>query len=385
MAVGLKVRRLLARTAAPAPEFVACEAIRSSPRSAVVRLWPAGGWQGHDRLIAKRAVGAGADERFCKEVVALRLLGELDISPAVAPRLFAWDRAELLVVLEDLGDQSLATALLGDNRAAAHAALVDYAAALGRMHAGTAGCEARAIAIADEFALDLAKRGNSRTSRIDGVAFQKLCTNAGVSVDAAFDDDVRRVQTWLLNSGRFRALTHGDPCPGNERRTPGGIVFFDFEASGFDHVFLDAAYPVMAFPTCWCAGGIPAAVLAESQAEYRQALASRFPDAEDDTTFLQELQYASARWLLAADTLVPRSQRGGEDHFVSLLAADWCWGRSTARRRLLHRLGAFVNLADASGELCALAATAARVRRALASLWAADARTLPEFPAFATD
>src|SRR5690606_26468423 len=100
------------------------------------------------------------------------------------------------------------------------------------------------------------------------------CEAVGVVVDAAFDSDVQQVDALLAAPGPFRALTHGDPCPDNERLGPGGVVFFDFEAGGYDHAFLDAAYLVMAFPTCWCVGNLPPEVLAEGQAVYRQTLAT---------------------------------------------------------------------------------------------------------------
>jgi hypothetical protein len=376
------VRRLLEQTAPSAPETVEIRAVRSSPRSTVLRLRLEGTWWGGDRLIAKQAVGDGATERFGRELVALRLLAKLDLHPPVAPKLLAWDSAARLILLEDLGDRSLATALLGKERAAAHEALVDYAAALGRLHAGTVGQEACAHAIRQELAMDFAGAANPRKIQSDGGCFRRLCEAAGVAVNAGFDDDVQRIQTLLATPGPFHALTHGDPCPDNERRTVGGSVFFDFEASGFDHALIDAAYLVMASPTCWCVGNLSAEVLSRALAVYRQTLATGVPEAEDDATFARHLLHASARWLLDGDTLVPRAQRGDSKRFMELLAADWPWGCSTARQRLLHRFHAFIQLAESVGELRGLTATTARLHRALVSRWPSDVHRLSDYPAF---
>jgi hypothetical protein len=314
--------------------------------------------------------------------VALRLLATLDIDPPVAPRLLAWDSTERLFLLEDLGDHGLATALFGQDRAAAHTALVNYAAALGRLHAGTSGHESRATAISQVLAVAPVGLGNPRDSQRDGVGFRRLCEAVGVAVDATFDDDVHRVEALLAAPGPFRALTHGDPCPDNERRTARGIVFFDFEASGFDHALLDAAYLVMAFPTCWCVGTIPPEVLAEGQTVYRKTLATGVTQAADEATFARHLLHASARWLLAGDALVPRAQRGDGSRLMALLATDWPWGPSTARQRLLYRLRAFTRLARTVDDLRGLAATAVRLHHALVSRWPADIHKLADFPVF---
>ena len=187
---------------------------------------------------------------------------------------------------------------------------------------------------------------------------------------------------WRLSGGRASPLTHGDPCPDNERQTARGIVFFDFEASVFDHALLEAAYLVMAFPTCWCVGTIPPEVLAEGQAVYRQTLATRVTEAADEATFSRHLLHASARWLLAGDTLVPRAQRGDGSRLVALLAADWPWGPSTARQRLLYRLRAFARLAHTVDDLHGLAVTAERLHHALFARWPTDVHRLANFPAF---
>jgi hypothetical protein len=363
------------------PQVVDVLAMRSSPRSVVRRLRLRGTWCGHDQLIIKQAVGEGAAKRFVWELAALRFLASLDIDPPVAPRLFAWDASAQLLLLEDLGDHSLATTLLGQDRAAAHTALVAYATGLGRLHARTAGRESGAAAVGEALEAAPEYLGNSRGG-CDGVGFRRLCEAAGVAVDAAFDDDLHRVDALLTAPGAFRVLTHGDPCPGNERLKHRGVVFFDFEASAFNHALLDGTYLNMAFPTCWCVGAIPPEVLSDAQAVYRETLAAGVPQAADAAIYSRHLLYASARWLLTGDAVVPRAQRGDDGHLLALLAADWSWGPSTARQRLLCRLLAFRKLALATNDLLGLAEIAFRLHRTLASRWPTSVHSLANFPAF---
>ena len=130
------------------------------------------------------------------------------------------------------------------------------------------------------------------------------------------------------------------------------------------------------------AGDLPPEVLSQGQAAYRQTLAAGAPEAKNDALFVRHLLHACARWLIDGDTLVPRAERGDSNQFLKLLKADWPWGCSTARQRLLHRLQAFVQLAHGVGELRAFAATAARLHRALASRWPSEVHRLANFPAF---
>src|SRR6202012_5966774 len=124
-----------------------------------------------------------------------------------------------------------ATALLERDPAAARAALVAYATGLGRLHACTAGREAQLNALKQEMSVQFAYAHHTRDHR-DEVDFRRLCELVGVTVDAAFDDDVQQVEKLLAAPGPFRVLTHGDPCPDNECMTENGAaLFFDFEAS----------------------------------------------------------------------------------------------------------------------------------------------------------
>lgn len=292
----------------------------------------------------------------------------------MAPQLLAWDETRQILLLEDLGERSLATTLLGSDRAAAQAALLACATALGRLHAATAGDETPAAC--------LALPGNARALPRDTANFRQLCTAAGVAVAAGFDADIAAIETTLNTPGSFRALTHGDPCPGNERLLGSDARLFDFEAAGYDHALLDAAYLTMAFPTCWCVGTIPAETLAAALGAYRQALAQHVTAAADDTLFFRHLLHASARWLLTGDAIVPRAQRTDGSQLQQLLKTDWPWGPATARQRLLHRLQTFIRCAESTDALPSLRTTAARLRVALIDRWPDCPSNLPNYPAF---
>ena len=339
------LHRFLAQVGAPQVSLL--EVLPNRPRSAVRRLQLTKPWHGHEWIIAKQVVGLEETARFDRELASLRLLSSLNITPTVTPQLLAWDAASHILLYEDLGDRGLGTTLLGQNQAEAHAALLAYVSALGRMHASTASIQQHDGCFNTP--------GNPRNIQRDSLSFRGLCEAAGVAVDIAFDADVNQIETVLNSPGPFRTLTHGDPCPDNDRLSDSRIMFIDFETGGFDHALLDAAYFTMAFPTCWCVGALPLNVLAEMHTTYRHALAAGVPEAADDLIFSRHLLHACARWLLDGGTLV---------------------------QRLLHRLQAFTRLAEGADILLGLTATTKRLYHQLASRWSYSEQPLAGYPAF---
>src|SRR5262249_10829632 len=106
----------------------------------------------------------------------------------------------------------------------------------------------------------------------------------------------------LGNPGPWLSLVHGDPCPDNALLVDGRIRLIDYEWARPSHALLDGLYWRMGFPTCWCAGRIPADVAARVDAIYRAELARKMPLALDDAAseaahVLPGMNRAARAWL----------------------------------------------------------------------------------------
>jgi hypothetical protein len=103
-----------------------------------------------ETIIVKRTLGMGRagdvpgqpdspTVRFFNEWASLAFLGEIAGDPPIAPRLYGSDRAEGVLVMEDVGDvMTLSGSLLGDDPVAAETDLLAWATTLGRLHGRTA-------------------------------------------------------------------------------------------------------------------------------------------------------------------------------------------------------------------------------------------------------
>jgi hypothetical protein len=294
-------------------------------------------------------------------------------APRISPRLYGGDLKAGVLVLEDLGGgQSLADALLGDDAAAALAAFTAFGRSLGRMHALTAGREA-------EYAEALESLGRAP---LDRTAVHRRLRAEIEKLPATFDefefewspgmvDDVQLVAASMLEPGPRRALTHGDPCPDNDRLLDGGMVLLDFERAGFRSAAVDGAYARVPFPTCWCTNRMPEYVREGFETAYRLELMKGVPEAGDDAFFERSLTEAAGWWLIAnANSLLPGALR-----------FERRWGISTVRQRLLYRFEEFSRLSAKSGYLEALGTWAWLMHERMKVLWP-EVQDMPVYPAF---
>jgi hypothetical protein len=297
-----------------------------------------------------------------------------DRSPG--PRFYGGDKTAGLIVLEDLGAGStLADLLLGVDAAQAEAALISFAAALGRMHALTVGK-------ADEYASVRGALAQGATSEKASLArsnlderidrFKQGCDTLGVQVPAAFENERGLVMASMQDPGPFLAYTHGDPCPDNALYFKGPMRLVDFEFGGFGHALLDAAYGRMPFPTCWCVNRLPEAIPERMEFAYRAELVKGCPEASDDKLFYRAFVEACAYWMITTTASL----------LQQVLTQDSQWGIATLRQRVLMRLDAFVQVAEQFGYLKAMAAAAAEMAVRARALWPPDADAVPPYPAF---
>ncbi|MFJ9038872.1 aminoglycoside phosphotransferase family protein [Streptomyces sp. NPDC102406] len=308
--------------------------LSSSPRSHVWRVELPG-----RRVVVKHVVDSpGAEERYLREVTALRLAARSDAP--VVPALLATDPGNRVLVLEDLDEGSPPADWI-----------VGYAAALARLHAAARPEDAGALP------------RWSGPDEADVASFLGLAGVLGVAappgVRGELDDLVDR-----LGRAAGHALLHGDPCPGNDLHTPDGVRFIDFEGASLGSGLMELAYLRIGFPTCWCVTSAPAPLLDRAESAYRAAWR-----AATGAALHGDLADACAGWLLRGDALVERAHRGTVDHLARIPDEDWTWGTVTARQRLVHRLGVVGRMTDGHPSLSALGRLSTELRHRMLNRW----------------
>lgn len=308
--------------------------LASSPRSRVWRVELAAG-----PAVVKQIVGgADADERYSREVAALRLAARAD--PPVAPALLAADPAGRVMVLEHLG-----------HRRPASDGIVGYASALARLHAA-AGPGVTAV---------LPRWKGPGASDTD--AFLRLAGRLGTPVPPGVPAELDAL-VGRLAQAPGHALLHGDPCPGNDLHTADGVRFVDFEQASWGSGLVELAYLRIGFPTCWCVTAAPPPLLERAEDAYRTTWRA---ETGDDLPL--DLADACAGWLVRGDALVERAHRDGTDHLARLTAGDWTWGTATARGRLAHRLAVVARLTADHPALGGLGTLSAALHHRLRTRW----------------
>jgi hypothetical protein len=308
--------------------------LASSPRSLV--------WQvdlaGTPAAVKQVVDGPGADGRYERELAALRLAARAD--PPVAPALLGADPGRRVLVLEWLSGGRPADDWV-----------VGYAEALARLHAVTTADDAGAL-----------PRWAGPGGR-DVAAFLGLAAALGARVPprvpGELDDLVSR-----LRQDQGNALLHGDPCPGNDLHTGGGVRFVDFERAALGSGLVELAYLRIGFPTCWCSTAPPAPLLARAEAAYLATWR-----AATGTEAAGDLADACAGWLLQGDALVQQAHRGKTDYLALAVQRDWRWGTATARQRLAYRLGVVAQLTAGRAELAGLSQLSADLRVRMLARW----------------
>jgi thiamine kinase-like enzyme len=311
-----------------------------------------------------------------RDWAALEFLQDRLPEAPVAPRLLAGDLDAALIVMEDLGQgESLVEALLGSDRSKAERQLIEAAQVLARMHGTTFGHHDAYREMRLRFGPEepsLALMPADWTSRLDQGVRQ-----IGIEPDAETLIAVESILEQVRRPKGFFTLVHGDPCPDNWVVSGDGLRLIDFEFSGFGYdgfalATIDAVYPRMCFPSCWCAGSVPSSTVEAFEQSYREELARYCPDARDDRAFNDAMSLACSAWTVS--TLVW--------HFSKAVSADEDWGIATVRSRILSRLEALLTAFEAYGPVPELARLAEKMLPVIEEAWPASSRLAP-FPAFA--
>ncbi|MBB5869268.1 hypothetical protein F4553_002647 [Allocatelliglobosispora scoriae] len=315
--------------------------ISSSPRS---RVWEVE-VGGHAAVVKQVVGGAGSFDRYATELTALRLAARA--TPALVPALLGSDDATQVLVLEHVP----APYQLPE--------WVPYAEGLARLHAVTGPDDAGVLPPA------------AQPTGEDIEAFLRLCRALGVAIPAGVPVELAALVE-RLGDGYAHALLHGDPCIGNVLPVGERAIFIDFEGASLGSGLAELAYLRMGFPTCWQVLPVSDGPLAEAEAAYhrvwRELTGSALPG---------DLADHCAGWLLRNDALVERAERGQRDQFARLVAKDWTWGPTSARQRLVHRLGAVHAMTRDSHRLGGVGVLADRLRSTMVGRWPGADRLPP--------
>jgi hypothetical protein len=152
----------------------------------------------------------------------------------------------------------------------------------------------------------------------------------------------------------------------------GAIRLIDYEFARPSHALLDGIYWRIGFPTCWCAGRVPADVAQRIDNIYRAELAATLPLVRDEAAYRAELALAAAIWLFTCLSW----------RLDAALADDAKWGIWSIRGRLIWYLEAVIEMTASAGVLPGINATAQGWLAELRRRWP-EAEPLGLYPAFA--
>jgi hypothetical protein len=312
--------------------------------------------------------GEGASS-FAAEAAGLQIASGTGLSPD----LLAVDEHRRTLVMADLGTGgSLADALLGDSAAAARPALLEWAAACGRL---TVAAQAQRAAFEAAQTRYLAGRPDER--HVAGLPDRVLAAAAqaakvGVSAPAGLDAELAQIVA-AVTASRHAVFSPGDVCPDNNLLTTDGIRFIDFEEAGFHSAFLDAAYIRMPFSTCWCVFRFPAELSAAAEDAYRTQVCLAWAELADDAIWAPGMRLAVAAWTLSSTSWLLRRSLSGDVPMNPEAESPH------TRQLMRYRWHALAAELKPSGELPAVAAL---MRSLLAATTGWQAPELPLYPAF---
>jgi Phosphotransferase enzyme family len=316
------------------------------------------------------AADALENSGLVREWVAVAYIGARAPGRGHGSGFLSGDVSRGLMIFEDLGTDlaSLVDPLLRGTAKEAERALTLYAAALGRLHADTADC------LASHHETFQSVFGISRPRRRSPQSVEK---EAEVVVDrlggAPPASELELLSMRVADPGPWQCLIHGDPCPDNALIVDGSMRLIDYEHARPSHALLDGIYWQIGFPTCWCAGRVPADVASRIDDVYRVEIARVMPLAGDQATYRAELAYAAAIWLFGCFTW----------HLDAALKDDSTWGIWSIRGRLLWYLQAVIEMTTRANVLPGINGAAHGWLLELQRRWP-DSLPLGFYPAFTT-
>ncbi|MBF6335618.1 kinase [Nocardia abscessus] len=263
-----------------------------------------------DRRTGGLAPGvASIDSAFLREAVSYQFTTALSREHRPGAYLIAHSLPDRLLILSDLGENSLLTAVLrSGSETAARNALMAFAQALGRMHAATVGREADFVALLRRVDVvhrvdGIAQQAESAIAEVPGLLQREL----GIEVPGEIAERIVRGNR-LYSAGRFRAFSPSDLCPDNVILNEEGARFLDYEWGGFRDATLDIAYALVSFPGCLCDVELSRERAKQMVEAWRAEVVGVWPALADDEQLDERILEArliwvwlSTYWFLPAD------------------------------------------------------------------------------------
>ncbi len=325
---------------------------------------------------------------FLNDLASCKFLDQLSLPQPLGPKLFCADSERQILIIEDLGDgegASLEDVLETGSCRRAEEALSEYARAIGRIHAQTAGNADSYYEIRDGLEsarprydllthpwsdpLCLPSKGRYVARAIG--RYRRVSKRVCVNPSGAIEGEIARVIHRVEESPRpFLAFAQGDQNGvGGFIRKEGRLRAFDFDCGWFRHALREG---IPARITWGCMKRVPRTVADEIERIYREELAKGCSGAMDDTTFIRAKVEASAHWHVF-HVNVRLSKALLEDHRR---------GPSTVRQQVVAWLTAFAEISEESADLFALGECARQIVNQLGSFWSHECFELPVYRAF---
>lgn len=324
-------------------------------------------------LLSVENLNAEQGRRFLNGWVGAEFLSSLHLDNPISPYFYGGDLEQGFFVLEDLGaHRNLVDPLLHGDPVSAESGLMKYYTCLETLHAMTAGK-------AEEFEVMFSARFPGQQPFAEellgiGIRMQKvqeLLDQLGVPTSSEIASEMEAVTGAVTQPGPFLTYIHADPCPDNLFDMGDRYRLIDFEWGHFGHALLDAVYPRMLWPSCWCASRLPEEVVASIENSYRARLIQGCPEAQEDAVW--ELGLVSMCGMTLLNRLAWDLERA--------LQEDHKRGIASIRQRTLAQLEAFIKTAEAFHKLPALCGVASHLYSLLRMRWI-DTPPLTLFPAF---
>lgn len=305
------------------------------------------------------------------ELCGLEFLAELVSN--FAPKLYAYDISQKIIILEDLGDTNkhlLGNILFGDDSQHAEHALIDFNKSLAQLHLQTYGKQ-------NQWQQLIEKHNNpTNVSRHRINHIQDAIINLpnqfkaiGITINETIQDDLNEVLDCIRQPKKFLTLVHGDNTPANAFYSKGKIRLVDFETSNFRHCLLDGSYSRMRYLHSVWAREIPLHIQHKSMNAYREKFLALQPIGEQ--TFNYHLVATCTAWLAGLFVLLP-----------AVTEKDKTWGRSTNRQRIVTALQHFIVLTDNYKYFQALRSTCIEAEQKLRRIWSDEDCKMKLYPAF---
>ncbi|WP_194814037.1 phosphotransferase family protein [Nocardia sp. XZ_19_385] len=252
---------------------------------------------------------ASIDSAFLREAVSYQFTTALSRDQRPGAYLIAHSLPERLLILSDLGENSLLTQQLQSGaEPATRNAMMAFAQALGRMHAATVGREADFVALLRRVDVmhrvdGIAEQAETAIAEVPGMLRREL----GIEVPGEIAELIVRGNR-LFSAGRFRAFSPSDLCPDNVILNEEGARFLDYEWGGFRDATLDIAYALVSFPGCLCDFELARDRGRQMVEAWRSEVVGVWPALADDTVLAERILEArliwvwlSTYWFLPAD------------------------------------------------------------------------------------